>query len=400
MIKPRIPSNEDERIEKLKSYDILDTIPEEEYDALTFLASQICGTPISLISLVDPDRQWFKSRHGLDASETPRNLAFCAHAINNPDDVFLVENALEDQRFFDNPLTTDAPNVVFYAGAPLNTSDGYALGTICVIDHKPKKLTDAQLKSLKMLADQVMAQFELRKKNNNLEKYNSKIVTLNQNLQQFATKLTHDLKAPVRSVKFLIDVLIEDYSKVLDIDAVQLLNKMSDKTDYLEQIISGMLSYSKTEDEAISYQEFNVSDLINDIESALYSAEEFNVKFNSSSSENIRHYKFGVLSVIQNLMSNSIKFNDEPTCLIEVGLEESEQSYILSFEDNGPGIPEAKRDSVFNLFENLNSNSKESTGIGLATVKAIVEKLKGSIVITERLENKKGAKFVITLPKI
>jgi PAS domain S-box-containing protein len=152
------------RLNELNSFEILDTPLEEEYEKITFLAAQICQTPISLISLVDDKRQWFKSHYGLEATQTPRDISYCGHAIAG-DDVFIVEDASKDKRFFDNPLYLQAPHVKFYAGVPLITSSGNKLGTLCVIDKKEKKLSDDQLKALKALATQVCSLLDLRKKN-------------------------------------------------------------------------------------------------------------------------------------------------------------------------------------------------------------------------------------------
>ena len=160
--KPSFKIDEIERIKALYSYQILDSEAEKEYDDLVLIASQICGTPTSLISLVDQNRQWHKAKVGIDAVEIPRHLTFCTHAIQN-EKTFIVEDASKDIRFKNNPLVTGNPNIRFYAGAQLQTSEGYNLGALCVIDTKPLKLSATQIQTLEALARQVVELLELRK---------------------------------------------------------------------------------------------------------------------------------------------------------------------------------------------------------------------------------------------
>ena len=162
MIAP-IPSNEAERLAELESFRILDTPAEQVFDDITFLASRIYETPFAVMSLVDRDRQWFKSSVGLDVPETHRDLAFCAHAIWDPTEVMVVEDAAYDPRFSNNPLVIAAPSIRFYAGAPLQTSSGTALGTLCVIDRVPRQLTDGEEQALQALARLVTNELQMRR---------------------------------------------------------------------------------------------------------------------------------------------------------------------------------------------------------------------------------------------
>jgi GAF domain-containing protein len=159
---PPVPASEARRLKVLWQYEVLDTVPEELFDDLTELASEICEAPIALISLVDESRQWFKAKVGVTLNETSRDISFCAHAILQSD-LFIVPDATQDERFKNNPLVTEEPRIRFYAGAPLITPDGHALGTLCILDKQPRELADSQKKALRVLARLVVTQLELRR---------------------------------------------------------------------------------------------------------------------------------------------------------------------------------------------------------------------------------------------
>ncbi len=175
MIPAQLHPEEEARLNALEAYNIMDTAPEDAYNDIVALASQICNSPISLISLVDSYRQWFKAEIGLGVPQTPRDLAFCAHAILQ-DDIMEVHDTLEDERFFDNPLVTNAPDIRFYAGVPLTTPSGHNLGTLCVIDTVPKTLTEGQRFALKVLGQQIINQMELRLNYQKIQAQNNHIL--------------------------------------------------------------------------------------------------------------------------------------------------------------------------------------------------------------------------------
>src|SRR2546423_3984613 len=164
---PPIPKNEKKRLRVLWQYDILDSMPEAVFDDLTELAARICEAPIAMITLVDEDRQWFKAKLGVTVNETSRDISFCAHAIAQPE-LFIIPDATLDERFAQNPLVTSDPKIRFYAGAPLFTPDGHALGTLCVIDKIPRELRLEQEQALRVLARHMMTQLELRRRSREL----------------------------------------------------------------------------------------------------------------------------------------------------------------------------------------------------------------------------------------
>ena len=193
-MKARLPDNEAQRLKTLRGYDVLDTPPEQAYDDLTLLAAQICQVPIAVITLIDENRQWFKSIIGLSVTETPRDFAFCAHAILYSDKMLEVRDAELDPRFADNPLVTGDPHIRFYAGAPLVAPDGVALGTLCVIDYVPRVLSAEQQTALRALSRTVIAQLELRRTLAANRRAEEQLQSLNASLEQKVEARTAELR--------------------------------------------------------------------------------------------------------------------------------------------------------------------------------------------------------------
>jgi GAF domain-containing protein len=195
-----IPANDTQRLKVLWQYDILDTVPEEVFDDLTELAAIICEAPIAMITLVDEKRQWFKSKVGVTVSETSRDISFCGHAIEQSE-LFIIPDATQDRRFSQNPLVTSEPKIRFYAGAPLVTPDGYALGTLCVIDKVPRELRTEQKQALRVLARHVMTQLELRRHSRELASANQARDRIQKDLEKARADLSRARQAIQESRK-------------------------------------------------------------------------------------------------------------------------------------------------------------------------------------------------------
>lgn len=392
--------DESERLKLLESYSILDTLPEIDYDNLTAIASEICNTPISLVSLIDSKRQWFKSHHGLNVSETPKDYAFCAHAIIDPNDVFIVQDTRKDERFFDNPLVTGDPNVIFYAGVPLVGANNLPIGTLCVIDRKPKLLSQTQIIALKALANQVMNLLELRKTKAQLERALQDVEKINLELESFAYIAAHDLKSPLNNILSITDLFLDLYGENLQEDGLQLIELISFSSAKLRKLIEGLLEYSKSntilkEDKV----EVNLTELVNDIKGLCDFENNCEITLKSSLNT-IFTNRIAIEQIFINLVSNSIKYNYNPRTEIEIEIKEDDSKYIISIKDNGSGISKENQDKVFQIFKVLADEDKfgqRGNGIGLATVKKIIEALGGTIYIESELSA--GTKFIFTLGK-
>jgi len=401
MIRPEIPKDEAKRLGALMEYSLLDTLPEKEYDEITFIASLICKTPISLISLIDDKRQWFKSHHGLNATETPKEYAFCAHAINNKNKVLIVTDSRKDERFHDNPLVTDDPHVIFYAGVPLVTSDGYPLGTLCVIDNKPNQIDEIQIKALKALSNQLVRLFDLRKKTRILETTIYELETQNIGLEKFASVAAHDIKSPLSSIMMMTELFENQYSGQMDPEGIELLKMISDSSNKLIQLIEGILKYSKnarllSENE----EQLNLNKIIAGLFPLFNAAS--NIKFHIIPEKEVIFYtnKTVLEQIFINLIANSIKYNDKDHTEISIYLEDYKGFVKINFIDNGPGIRNEDKERIFQIFETSSKTDRfgdKGNGIGLATVKALVEGLGGNISLIS--EFGKGSNFEFTIKK-
>jgi signal transduction histidine kinase len=379
-----IPANEQQRLSALRSYNVLDTKSEEAFDDLTRIASQICGTPMAQVSLIDKDRQWFKSRVGLDAPETARELAFCAHAILQ-DKVFLVPDAQRDTRFHDNALVTGAPHLRFYAGAPLQTPDGHALGTLCVLDSVPRNLNEGQKAALEALARQVMAQMELRRQledSERISRYRSRLMAV----------VGHDLKQPANTIQMSLELLEPTLHSP---DDKEILGYATAAVKTLCGELDALAQASRLDDDHVAIAQVPVQRIFDSIaDNWGMRARRKGLTLRVVGSNAVLETDEKLLgTILGNLVGNAIKYTQTGGVL--VGLRKHGDTHRVEVWDTGVGIPEAQRGKIFESFSQLDCRS-EGLGLGLAIVRRTAELLRATIDVRSRVG--KGSCFSVTLP--
>lgn len=395
MITPELTRTEEERINSLRTYKILDTLPETDFDNINKLVAMICDVPISLIALMDEKRNFFKSHLGIPFNESPREISFCNHTILE-DDLLIVNDARKDERFHDNKLVTEN-KVVFYAGVPLINKEGLALGTICVYDFKPRELDDHQKEALRILAVQVVNLFELRKKNILQEDAERELKQRYEHLNDFAGHVSHDLKSPLANIESLTNLLREDESNVFSEESLEFLNYIEESTNILKDYIDGILMYYKADELLkLNTEDFSLSELTEDIENILIQKNDELILTEDAIMKNVN--KAALSQILINLVDNALKYNDKQRKVVEISYASDLFHHKFTVSDNGIGIPKDKQEFVFKIFKTLKKDSgKTSTGIGLSTVKNLVEKLGGTISVES--EKGSGSAFSFTIAK-
>jgi|SRR5450432_683738 signal transduction histidine kinase len=384
MQKPSIPLNEKERLAALREYHILDSEAEKEFEELSLLASEICQTPISMVTLIDETRQWFKAGVNLPVNEISRDIAFCSHAIIHPFEPFIIPDMRKDKRFSDHPLVTGEPHVVFYTGIPLTNPDGYALGTLCVMDSKPKTLSENQIRSLQILAKQIIQLMELRKAHILLKSLKEDLESRNEELQQFAYVVSHDIKSPLASIVLSGEMLRENFGDSIDEGNDQLLNVLNRASFKIRNLVDGILAYYRAE-LAMSEgaESFLLKPFLLSIVEMLRMNQGADIQF-PQEDQSIYLNKTALEQILVNLLQNALKYNDKEKARVTIGFSEDETNYYFVVSDNGKGIDAKEQEKIFELFTTLGVPDRfgtKGTGIGLSTVKKLVEKMSGKISV-------------------
>jgi len=393
-------AHEKERVAALDSYHIMDTDEEKDFDALAALASAICQIPISLITFIDEKRQWFKAHHGTEFTENVRDLSFCTHAIASSDEIMIVPDPLSDERFANNPLVTGPTKIAFYAGVPLINEDGFALGTLCVLDNRPHILSEVQVEALKTLAKQVVDKVELRRKISTLKQANQELLNSNVIIQKFAAMAAHDIKNPLSSILLTSQALRIRHEKQNDEGCLRLVDLNIMSTKNLLGMVDDMLEYSKTPELLLARkQAFELNGVLSKIIAMLTVPGNIEITLPAG-----RHLlKTSLIAfeqIIINLLSNAIRYNNKEKGHIQISFTEDESFYHLQVSDNGIGIAEQYHEKIFGNSFTLKITDRyntKGTGIGLSTVRDLINALNGHIYVQSRIGE--GATFIFRIGK-
>lgn len=414
-----LPPDEAARLDELCRYQILDTEPDADFDDLTRAAAAACETPIALVSFVDAQRQWFKSRVGLAAQETPRGLAFCAHAILQ-DQPLVVRDALDDPRFANNPLVREEPRIRFYAGMPLITEKGFRLGTLCVIDRRPRNLTETQLQTLRSLARAVVVVLDLRQAVKTLsgqadtlreakvaqEKARIAAEEANRAKSEFLASMSHELRTPLTSILGLSEALQQGVFGALNERQGRSLKYIEDSGRHLLNLINDILDLSKIEAGRleISEQLVAVAELCRScIEITAQSAEAKKLRVTwrvEPPDLTLVSDPRRLLQILFNLLSNAVKFTPEAgnvELIVRANPREETVSFLVT--DTGIGIAAEDLSRLFQPFVQLDTRQTpggQGTGLGLAVVKRLTDRLGGSVHVES--QEGQGSRFMVVLP--
>ncbi|TCC98168.1 GAF domain-containing sensor histidine kinase [Pedobacter psychroterrae] len=398
-LKLAFAGDESARVAALHSYHMFDTEEEKDFDVLTALASAICQIPIVLITFIDETRQTFKSHHGTDFRENLRELSFCTHTIASSEEIMIVPDARQDARFVDNPMVTGPTKVVFYAGVSLINEDGFALGTLCVIDQKTHSLSDDQVHALKTLAKQVVDKIELRRKVRQLEKANQELAQSEQRKDDFLGMVSHELKTPITTLKAnlqLIDKLKHSpaapvFSRIIDSSARSLvkINGMVDDLLNMYRYSENQLQLEKTT--------FTIYDMLHVCCNHVRIDGKHELVITGDDKLQMHADEHRIDQVVVNFVNNAVKYAPDSK---EIYLNISrEGSYVkISVKDTGPGIPDKHLPHLFDRYWRADHSGVKYTGLGLGLYicSEIIKRHDGHIGAESELG--KGSTFWFKLP--
>ena len=396
-------ADEAARLSALYRLQILDTPREERFDDIVQIASEICGTPIAVLNLVDADRQWGKAMVGLDDSEAPREDSFCAHTIEWHDEVMVVPDTHDDPRFQTNPMVTGDDGLRFYAGTPITDREGYNIGSVCVADRIPRTLTHGQKKALAALGRQAIAQMELRMALIAERENTIRLEELDRARDEFIAIVSHELRSPLTAIRGWVELLLEDADELAPANR-DALGRVERNTERLTRVVSDLLDLNRVDSGDLSMQmePVTLSEIARDAVAAVQCREgaaKHEITTRIEDGAIVRGDAGRLSQVIDNLCSNAVKYTPAGG-RVRIVLGTTGGDAVLRVCDSGIGIPEHERAQLFTRFFRASSATErgiKGTGLGLAISHAIIERHCGTIAATDG-DDGAGTTFVVTLP--
>ena len=396
-MKAPLPIDEPSRLAALHDAGVLDTAPEEDFDDIALLASEVCGTPMGLVSFVAADRQWFKAKVGVGHVGTDRELSFCAHAINGHE-LLEVPDTTMDARFAENPsVLAEKDGIRFYAGAPVVLDGTYSVGTVCVVDHVPRRLDDSQRRALRSLARHAAVQLELRRYARHAGNIADRLRRLDRMKDSFLTTVSHELRTPLSTIRGYLEMLLEG-----DFDGEtsrRFLSVMQRNSDRLLRLIDELLLVARLTEEGMQLDvvELDLADLAHQVTTACRPlAEHKQVRLNNRATRPVpaRGDAKRLAQALNHLVVNAIKFTSPGGDITVESFSDGEPE--LTITDNGVGIPVEELTHVFDRFyrcATADVMAVQGPGLGLAIVKSIIDAHHGSV----HLESVPGAGTTVRL---
>lgn len=401
LLKYPLPTNELQRVQAVRSYEIFDTEEENDYDALTSIASMICQIPVALITFIDDQRQWFKSHHGTNINENLREYSFCTHTIAAEEEIMVVSDASKDERFANNPMVTGPTKIAFYAGVPLVNSEGYALGTLCVLDQVPRELTADQKNALKILAKQVIDKIELRRKIKELATVNKELELSEQRKSDFLSIVSHELKTPITTLKAnlqMLDRIKEKPDSPLFPKLVDSCSKNVEKINLMVDDLLNMHRYSENQLE-LNKTHFSIYDLISICCNHVRIDDRHELFVKGDHKIMLYADEHRIEQVLVNLVNNAVKYAPDSR-QIDLTVSIVDNNVKVSVKDYGPGIPEDNIPHLFDRYWRASHSGKKYTGLGLGLYicAQIIARHNGHIGVESTIGQ--GSTFWFTIPNL
>lgn len=393
------PANENLRVEAVRSYQIFDTEEEKDYDSLTSLASMICEIPVALITFIDDKRQFFKSHHGTEITENLRKYSFCTHTIASEEEILIVSDATKDARFVGNPMVTGPTKIAFYAGVPLVNSEGFALGTLCVLDQKPRDLTPDQKSALVTLAKQVIDKIELRRKVSELAALNRELKDSENRKDDFLSIVSHELKTPITTLKANLQMLERIKSNPQNPLFPKLVDSCTKSVEKINLMVDDLLNmhrYSENQLE-LDRTSFCIYDLMHICCNHVRIDDKHELVVEGDKDLLIYADEHRIDQVLVNFVNNAVKYAPNSR-QITLKVSKEADNIRIAVTDFGPGIPEEHLPHIFDRYWRASHSGKKYTGLGLGLFicSEIVSRHNGKIGVESKLGE--GSTFWFTIP--